>query len=326
MKKDKDSKMFFNYKSFKYIIVIFASAPLLINIGLMITDVIYEYTGYTLTAYGLNNEMWLDFWKQYLAIVISFVGIYLVYISAEKDRKKQLYENNAQQYLDEVRREENVLVDVAQSFNMSVVYDAILKQAISGIFEGRKILADSRTEVMRAHVKFEILTEICVDLTKCETCVHEPCTDKVLMINLKNLFYDMEKHYFDMLESGERFLERLCEEQKREKLLNIEERIYHNTEEIRNFHDYNNQTQNEIVTDKELKDAQKRIEELKKSKLEIKELNKLIEPIQKEKDYIEKEMRPRFIGYCKAYINEKKNHAVDLRNVGYIKYKKQIKN
>ena len=44
--------------------------------------------------------------------------------------------------------------------------------------------------------------------------------------------------------------------------------------------------------------------------------------IQKEKNYIDKEMRPKFIRYCKAYIDIKKAHAMDLRTVGYIIYKK----
>ena len=41
----------------------------------------------------------------------------------------QLREKDAQQYLEEVRREEEVLVDVVQNFNIGVVYDALLQQA-----------------------------------------------------------------------------------------------------------------------------------------------------------------------------------------------------
>lgn len=62
------------------VVIAFAVAPLLINVGLVITDFIYDKTGTTLTAYGLNNVEWLDFWKQYLAISISFLGVYLVYM------------------------------------------------------------------------------------------------------------------------------------------------------------------------------------------------------------------------------------------------------
>lgn len=174
-----------------FVVIVFAVAPLLINVGLVITDIIYENTGFTLTAYGINNVEWLDFWKQYLAISISFLGIYLVYISASKDREKQLQEKNAQQYLEEVRREENVLVEVAQSFNTGVVYDALLQQAKSNIFEGRKILADSRANLDHTHIKFELLTDLCDDFKKCEMCSFSPSIDKLIMVELRDLFYEM---------------------------------------------------------------------------------------------------------------------------------------
>ena len=37
----------------------------------MFTNIIYEKTGNTLTAKGLNNAEWLGFWKQYLAKLTS---------------------------------------------------------------------------------------------------------------------------------------------------------------------------------------------------------------------------------------------------------------
>ena len=39
------------------------------------------------------------------------------------------------------------------------------------------------------------------------------------MIELRDLFYDIEKHYFNMLDIGESFLECLDKEQERIKLL-----------------------------------------------------------------------------------------------------------
>lgn len=232
MEKSKKWKNFSKSKIPIFVVIAFAVAPLLINIGLVMTDIIYEKTGLTLTALGLNNAEWLDFWKQYLAIVISFLGIYSVYISASKDREKQLQEKNAQQYLDEVRREENVLVEVTQSFNTGVVYEALLQQAESNIYEGRKVLADSRTNMDYVHIKFEILTELCNDFKKCEKCSFSTCTDKKIMGELRDLFYDMEKHYFYMLEAGENFLECLNREQERIKSLDIENSLHSNTSRL----------------------------------------------------------------------------------------------
>ena len=46
------------------------------------------------------------------------------------------------------------------------------------------------------------------------------------------------------------------------------------------------------------------------------------EQLQKEKEYIEKVTRPKFIRYCKVYTDIKKAHARELRTTGYIKYNK----
>lgn len=170
MSKPKKEKTASKRKILALVVIAFAVAPLLINVGLVITDFIYDKTGTTLTAYGLNNVEWLDFWKQYLAISISFLGVYLVYISSSKDREMQLREKDAQHYLEKVRREEEVLVDVVQSFNIGVVYDALLQQARSNIYEGRKVLADSRVNMDLVHIKFELLTDLCDDFKKCEKC------------------------------------------------------------------------------------------------------------------------------------------------------------
>lgn len=322
MKKAKRKKIHSKSNILIFVIIAFAVAPLLINVGLVITDVIYENTGFTLTAYGLNNVEWLDFWKQYLTISISFIGIYLVYISASEDREKRLQEANAQQYLDGVRREENVLVEVVQSFNTGVIYEALLQQAKSNVYEGRKLLAESRSNMDHTHIKFELLTELCDDFKKCETCSFSPCTDQTIMVELRNLFYDMEKHYFYMLEVGENFLERLNKEEQIIYSLNLEKNLQNNTERLINL--YKSQGFVEEVADSksDLECIIERIKNLENSKLALDEVNKYLEIIQKEKDYIDKEARPRFIRYCKVYINKKKKDAMDLRTVGYIKYNK----
>ena len=299
MSKPKKEKTASKRKILALVVIAFAVAPLLINVGLVITDFIYDKTGTTLTAYGLNNVEWLDFWKQYLAISISFLGVYLVYISSSKDREMQLREKDAQHYLEKVRREEEVLVDVVQSFNIGVVYDALLQQARSNIYEGRKVLADSRVNMDLVHIKFELLTDLCDDFKKCEKCSYSPCVDKTIMLELRDLFYDMEKHYFDMLDACDNFLERLNQEQQILNSLNLDYELKFNTEQLK-----------------------EKISNLEKSKLELDEMNRFVATIQKEKEYIEKVTRPKFIRYCKVYTDIKKAHARELRTTGYIKYNK----
>lgn len=304
------------------VVIAFVVAPLLINVGLVITDFIYDKTGFTLTAYGLDNAEWLDFWEQYLAIVISFLGIFLVYISSSKDREMQLREKNARQYLDEVRREEDVLVEVVQNFNTGVVYDAILQQAKSNIYEGRKLLADSRAKIDLVHIKFEILTNLCDDFKKCAKCSFSPCVDKNIMLELRDLFYDMEKRYFDMMNAGEHFLERLNQEQDILNSLNLENKLKVNTEQLLDLYERQGLVEEADASNTELECIKERIKKLENSKLKSDEMNKFVTAIQKEKEYIEKEARPKFIKYCKAYIDIKETHANELRNVGYIRYNK----
>lgn len=239
MKKSEKWKAIFKSKSLIVIVTAFVVAPLLINLGLVLTDIIYEKTGFTLTANGLNNSEWLDFWKQYLAVAISFVGVCVAYVSSHMDRKQKIQEEQAQQYLEGVRQEENVLVEVTQRFNTSMVYKALLQQAnTTNIYDARMVLSDARTNMDYVHIKFEMLTELCDDFRTCEKCEYSPCVDRKVMLELRDLFYDMEKHYFDMLDAGENFLERLNQEQERIKLLETETKIQNNTERIVGLYRY----------------------------------------------------------------------------------------
>ena len=322
MSKSKKEKTASKSKILALVVIAFAVAPLLINVGLVITDIIYEKTGATLTAYGLNNVEWLDFWKQYLAIAISFLGVYLVYISSNKDREMQLREKDAKQYLEEVRREEEILVDVVQSFNIGVVYDALLQQARSNIYEGRKVLADSRVNMDLVHIKFELLTELCDDFKKCEKCSYSPCVDKTIMLELRDIFYDMEKHYFDMLNAGEDFLERLDQEQQISNSLNMENKLKINTQQLVDLYKRHGSVEEVAASQTELEQIRERINNLEKSRLDLVEMNRFVATIQKEKEYIEKEARPKFIRYCKTYTDLKKAYAKEIRNAGHISYNK----
>ena len=75
------------------VIISLLIAPFVINVGLMFTDFVYDKTSITLTAEGLNNVQWLEFWKDYISVAIAFLGIYLVWDSSNKDRKVQSYKD-----------------------------------------------------------------------------------------------------------------------------------------------------------------------------------------------------------------------------------------
>ncbi len=50
-----------------------------------------------MTANGLENQDWLDFWGTYLYVVIVFIGICLAWKSSAEDRKAEKNEKLAQE-------------------------------------------------------------------------------------------------------------------------------------------------------------------------------------------------------------------------------------
>lgn len=60
MSKLKKAKTSSKGKILALVVIAFAVAPLLINVGLIFSDFIYDKAGATLTAYGLNNVEWVN--------------------------------------------------------------------------------------------------------------------------------------------------------------------------------------------------------------------------------------------------------------------------
>ena len=87
------------------IVTLFVVLPLLLNIGMYITDVIYNKFGWTLTASGLGNQDWLDFWGTYLSVVIAFVGICIAWKSSAEARKVGKNEKLAKEYDEKLQEE-----------------------------------------------------------------------------------------------------------------------------------------------------------------------------------------------------------------------------
>lgn len=126
------------------IVTLFVVLPLLLNIGMYITDVIYNHFGWTLTASGIGNQDWLDFWGTYLSVVIAFVGICIAWKSSAEDRKMDKNEKLAQEYDENLKEEKNILIEVCQSFNTDIIYKAFNELNNMDIREGRRILQNSR--------------------------------------------------------------------------------------------------------------------------------------------------------------------------------------
>ena len=181
MKKSKENQK--NRKSVlkKYLfigIILLFAAPLFINGGLIFTDVLYDKYGTTLTARDLGNDSWFEFWKYYLSTAIAFLGVYLVWDTADKDRKSRDNQADSIQYLSRVSLEEKTLVEVVQCFNTGIIYKALNQMGETTIQECKAVLLDARDKMDEAHIKFEMLTDIVDDYERCSGCDYNPCSDR----------------------------------------------------------------------------------------------------------------------------------------------------
>ena len=305
------------------IIALLIIAPLFINIGLMIADRFFLKTGIMLTAIGLNNENWLEFWKDYISIAIAFLGIYLVWDSSNTDRKKHYNKDLAEQYMQNIRQEEKILVEVSQCFNTGIIYKSLLTLGNLAVKDSRLVLQDSRDKIDEAHVKFELLTELSDDFQKCVHCKYNPCRDKKIMQEIRDMFYDMEVHFVNMLNLGEEYCNKVLEGQRNVEMIDIHMKLAHNLKQQIYWSQNGNCTLDEVYNlQKQLAEEEQQLKKLNETKLDTDILNEMVKPIHKEIDYISKTMRPKFNKYCKFYIEIKKKHAMELRMDGIINYVK----
>lgn len=323
LNQDKKLKMSESKKCILTVIVLLVAAPLIINIGLLIMDIIYYRFDIVLTARGLNNEKWLEFWRDYLSVAIAFFGIYLVWDSSNKDRKRQINKDESEQYLKKLDEEKNTLVEISQCFHAGAVYKVLYQSSSATIQNSRMMLEDLRDKMDEMHVKFELLTDLSDDFERCKSCRFNPCTDKRIKKEIRDIFYEMEKHYIDMINAGENYISKIDEEQRNSVSISISEKLKYNLNSQISYMQQINYNVEEIYRrQQELMHTEQQLKELEDLKLSKEDLMEMMKPISEEIEYLT-QTRPKFNRYCKAYIDLKRNHAADIMRDGNIKYFKE---
>ncbi len=313
-----------NKKILIIVILLLIIAPLIINVGLMFTDLVYNKMGMTLTAEGLSNVNWLEFWKDYMSVAIAFLGIYLVWDSSNKDRKVQVYKDLSDQYLRNVSEEEKTLVEVSQCFNVGIIYKALGHLDGISVQDSRIIFQEARDKIDEGHVKFELLTDLSDDFEKCKHCIYDPCVDKRIKKEIRDMFYEMENHYVDMLNAGEDYANKVMCEQNNLKQINIYTELISGLKQQILYMQKAAFISDEIgQVQQQLMEAEQKLQNINDAKLNQEILKKMMGPIYKEVDYLSKTMRPKFNRYCKCYTDLRKKHAVELRDDGTAKYIKE---
>lgn len=306
-----------------YIVMLLIVLPLFLNIGIYITDVVYNEFGWTLTANGLKNQDWLDFWGTYLSVVIAFAGICLAWKSSVEDRKMEKNEKLAQEYDEELKNEKNVLIEVCQSFNTDIIYKAINELNNMDIRECRRVLQNSRERILNVQVKFELLSDIVDDFQKCKGCDFNPCYDRENMIAVRDLYYKMENIYLEMLHDCSIYVDKMGQQQHNEKVIKIkEEMISLLQQRICLAKDMATSSSDEDIKrmEEEVSQFRYNIEMLKGQRLKDEEVKKLTDPVVKAINLISQEMKPQIISYCKSYMGWKSKHRRELLLEGKIRY------
>lgn len=313
-------------KGLLFVIIMLIVAPVLINGGLAVTDVFCDKWGITLTAKGLDNESWLDFWKYYLSTAIAFFGVYLVWDTANRDRKSRDNKDDSIQYLNRVSLEEKTLVEVVQCFNTGVIYKALNQLGETTVQECKAVLQVARDKMDEAHIKFEMLTDIVDDYVRCSRCEHNPCWDRKIKEKVSGTFYDMERRYNNILNVGDDYLNRVAAEKRNLEMTGIQTQIRDNLKNQISYLQQRGYSYEELVQkQEELSNVERQIQELNRIKMSLEEMQKLVQSAEEEIDCLAKE-RAEFIGYCKSYINLQKGHARDLKNNGVVTYMKAEEN
>lgn len=283
------------------IILFFIILPLLLNVGLYITDIIYNKFGWTLTARGLENQDWLDFWGTYLSVVIAFVGICLAWKSSAEDRKMDKNEKLAQEYDENLKEEKNILIEVCQSFNTDIIYKAINELNNMDTRDCKRILQNSRERILDVQVKFELLSDIADGFQKCEDCDFNPCYDRENMIAIRDLYYKMENIYLEMLYDCGIYVDKMEQQQRNEKIIqNEEEMISLLQQRICLAKDMPTQGSGEDIKrmEEEISGYRHNIEMLKEKRLEDEEVKKMADSIVATANLISQEMKSKIIRVC----------------------------
>ena len=305
------------------IAISFIVLPLLLNIGIYITDVIYNVFGWTLTASGLDNQDWLGFWGTYLSVVIAFIGICLVWKSSAEDRKMNKNEKLAQEYDEDLKEEKNILIEVCQSFNTDTIYKAINKLNNMDMVGCRRILQNSRERILNVQVKFELLSDIADDFQKCKGCNFNPCYDRENMIAIRDLYYKTEKKYLEMLNDCVICVDKMEQQQRNEKIMqNEEELISLLQQRIGLAKNMSTSTSVEDIKrmEEEITLRRYNLETLKGQRVENEEIKKLANSVAETINLISQEMKPQLISYCKSYMGWKSRHKRELLLKGQIQY------
>ena len=304
--------------------------PAIVNILMCLTDVLYIYRGWTLSPVGVGNKEWIAFWGNYLVGITALGSALLVWIASKKERKRQNNIEIEHIYTDDLKREQQTLVNICRSIDTSVAYNLFVLNEINDLREQKQLVQRTRNDVLNGQSELELQTNIAVSL---ENCTDKECLYYKIVIQTRDIYYIIEKNYLEMLKECDWYLikrgtmSRLYENLNGiNSTINQQELKLKQNQSLMNKIDPNNP--NHLILESEIFAL---LSDIKKAKSKVRDINVELEKLQNESKACEERIidlndkikmdKPKLINYAKNYIDYKRRKTGEIIETGVIQMK-----
>lgn len=325
------NKLFKRKKSLSAICVMITGLvflPGIINSLLCYTDFLYIKKGWTLSPVGVGNKEWLEFWSTYIVAIITLLSALLVWFSSKKERRRQNNIEIERLYMEDLKREQQILVDVVKGMDIALVYKTLTLASSENIYETREKLQIKRDEILNGQSEMEIFTDISISLEQC----NDACKYHKIVKSIHDKYYKLEGTCINIINNCDEYLVKMSltnglnkEKQGYEDVIKIQNEIINKQQKL--IENGLLQATQKMSAEKEISDLQTKINEYnyemqycrkKINTLEI-EMNESLEMIKVLFNTLNEE-KPNFVNACKDYINYKKSKIKEIIDTGEVNF------
>lgn len=304
--------------------------PAIVNGLMCLTDVLYTYKGWTLSPVGVGNKEWIAFWGNYLVGITALGSAFLVWVASKKERMRQNNIEIEHIYTEDLKREQQTLVNICKSIDTSVAYNLFVLNEVNGLREQKQLIQRARNDILNGQSELELQTNIAISL---ENCVNKECLYYKIVIQARDIYYIIENNYLEMLKECDLYLikkrtmaslyeslDRINsiinqQEAKIEKTQNFMKKI------VPNNPDY-------LLLENEITSL---INDIEKYKSQVIDINEELNKLQNESKICEERIvelnekigkdKPKLINYTKGYIDYKRGKTREIIETGLIQMK-----
>ena len=184
------------------VIIIVFCLPIILAIGLAITDYCFLKFGWTLSPSGLGNREWLQFFQNYLIGITAIFSALLVWRASKDEIKSQRRLEQNRHIIADIDKERQVLVGVCKAFDTAVIYHAFNVKSELEVAEGIEIIQHGRDKALTSQIEFEMLTLLPRIAENGSDSLYHLIAD-----SLVKTYYDTLKLYHEVLNNGDSMIQ-----------------------------------------------------------------------------------------------------------------------